>query len=251
MADTIFLVTIALTFLLAGFVKGVTGLGLPTVSLAVLTAVIGLHPAMALMLVPSFTTNVWQAALGGNFQAILRRLWPFLLTATIAIWLGAQALTRVHGSVLSALLGVLLVAYAVIGLRGLKIVIHRAWEVWTGPLFGAVNGVLTGLTGSFVFPGVLYLQAIGLPKDALVQAMGMLFTASTVGLAFALGGQQLLTAQLGVLSLGAVLPAVIGMVLGQRLRRKISEGSFRRIFLVALLLLGLYIAVKSFSVSPG
>ncbi|GGK43683.1 membrane protein [Deinococcus malanensis] len=245
MADTIFLLTVALTFLLAGLVKGVTGLGLPTLSLAVLTAVMGLQSAMALILVPSFMTNVWQAATGRNFSTILRRLWPFLLTATAGIWLGAQALTWAHASFLPALLGVLLVAYAVTGLRGLKIVIDRAWEGWTGPLFGTVNGVLTGLTGSFVFPGVLYLQAIGLPKDSLVQAMGMLFTSSTVGLALALGGQQLLTTRLGLLSLGAVLPAVIGMMLGQQLRRRIPESSFRRVFLVSLLLLGLYIMAMS------
>ena len=42
------------TFLLAGLVKGVIGLGLPTVSLAILTVALDLPSAMVLLLVPSF-----------------------------------------------------------------------------------------------------------------------------------------------------------------------------------------------------
>ena len=245
MTGPVVIATIALTFLLAGSVKGVVGLGLPTVSLALLTATIGLQPAMALLLVPSFVTNAWQAAVGGHGRAILLRIWPFLLTATAMIWVGAQALTRVDVSILSALLGVLLMTYAVLGLGRPQIAIPRAWEIWAGPVTGAVNGVLTGLTGSFVVPGVPYLQAIGLPRDLLVQAMGMLFTASTLGLALALGGQQLLTTELGLLSAAAVAPALLGMALGQLLRRRIPEASFRRCLLVALLALGGYIFATS------
>jgi len=63
-----------------------------------------------------------------------------------------------------------------------------------------VNGILTGMTGSFVIPGVMFLQAIGLPRDTLIQAMGMLFTASTLALAIALQGNRLLTVELGSLS---------------------------------------------------
>ena len=101
------------------------------------------------------------------------------------------------------------------------------------------------MTGSFVFPEVLYLQAIGLPRDALIQAMGMLFTASTVALAIALGGRNLITAELGVLSVAAILPAMLGMVLGRRLRVRLSEVAFRRVFFCALLALGLTIAARS------
>ena len=67
------LIAVALTFLLAGAVKGIIGMGLPTVSLALLTIVVGLPQAMALLLVPSFVTNVWQGLSGGHGRAILRR----------------------------------------------------------------------------------------------------------------------------------------------------------------------------------
>ena len=56
------------TFLFAGMVKGIIGLGLPTISLALLTIATSLPTSMALLLVPSLVTNVWQAAVGGKFR---------------------------------------------------------------------------------------------------------------------------------------------------------------------------------------
>lgn len=81
--DIATLLAVAATFLVAGAVKGVIGLGLPTVSLALLTVTIGLPQAMAVLLVPSFVTNLWQAASGGNGRVLLARLWPFLVAATV------------------------------------------------------------------------------------------------------------------------------------------------------------------------
>lgn len=245
MPDLLTLAVVAGTFLLAGTVKGIIGLGLPTVSLGLLTAALDLPTAMALLLVPSFVTNLWQAGTGGQGRTILRRTWPFLLTATVTVWLGAAALTRVDLWLLSALLGALLVSYAALSLSGVHMVIPSRREAWAGPLFGTANGILTGMTGSFVVPGVMYLQAIGLERDALVQAMGILFTASTLALALALQGNNLLTAQLGAVSAASVVPAIAGMVIGQRVRRTLSEARFRQVFFLAILALGAIIIAKA------
>ena len=127
-------VLIIIIFLVAGLVKGVIGLGLPTVSLALLTVAIDLPTAMALLLIPSFVTNIWQAFSGGNGKVILARIWPFLLMATITIWLGATALTRVNLSLLSILLGVLLIAYSATNLGGIQIMLKPRHETWVGLL---------------------------------------------------------------------------------------------------------------------
>jgi uncharacterized membrane protein YfcA len=244
------LTIICLTFVLAGLVKGIIGMGLPTVSLVVLTVAIDLPSAMALLLIPSLVTNIWQAMAGGNLTFIVARLWPFLVAATLSVWIGAIIFSRVDTSLMSALLGLLVVTYAISGLAGYKLRIEPHHDNNTGPLtgviFGTVNGVLTGMTGSFVMPGVMYLQAIGLSRDVLIQAMGLLFTVSTVALALALQRNQILNSQLGWLSLLAVIPAIVGMMAGQRLRRHLSESQFRSVFFVSLLALGVSVGVQSF-----
>lgn len=245
MPDPLTALAIFGTFLLAGAVKGVTGLGLPAVSLALLTVALDLPSAMVLLLAPSFVTNLWQALVGGNARAVVVRLWPFMLMATATVWIGAAALTRVNLFLLTALLGVLLFTYAMVSLAGLRIAIAPRHETWAGCLIGSANGVLAGMTGSFVFPGILFLQAIGLSREQLIQAMGMLFTTSTLALAVALQGGGFLTVELGLLSAAAVIPALIGMLGGQRIRQKLPEERFRQVFFVALLVLGAYIAVNA------
>jgi uncharacterized protein len=232
-------------FFIAGAVKGVIGLGLPMVSLALLTVALDLQTAMALLVVPSFVTNLWQSVVGGNAKVILDRLWPFLVTATVTVWIGVAALTRLNSSLLTALLGAQLVIYSLVSLRGIRLTIPIRHEGWAGPLVGSANGVLTGMTGSSVVPGVMFLQAIGLPRDVLIQAMGILFAASTLALAAALQQANFLTVDHFILSSGSVLPAIAGMIGGLWIRKGLSDQRFRTVFFIALLVLGVYIIANA------
>ncbi len=235
---------ITAAFLIAGFTKGVIGLGQQAVALAFLVATIGLTQAMALIIIPSLVTNIWQSFTGGHLAGILRRIWGFLLAAILAIFPGAALLSRADVALLSSLLGVLLVIYALLGLVPIRFKVRRDREPWIGPLAGGLNGLLTGMTGSFVVPGVMYLQAIGLPRDQFIQAMGLLFLASTMALAAALGQANLLTGELAAASALAVIPTLAGAYLGQIVRRRLSEEAFRRVFYASLLLLGIYIVLR-------
>jgi uncharacterized membrane protein YfcA len=241
MNDIVTMFAIGGTFLLAGTVKGIIGMGLPTISLALLTIATDLPTAMALLLVPSFFTNIWQALVGGNVVAIVRRIWPFLTMAAATVWVGVAVFARMQVSYLSALLGFLLITYSLISLGGFRLALSSHQETWAGPLVGAVNGVLTGMTGSFVVPGVMFLQSIGLSRDQLIQAMGALFTVSTLALAITLQRNNMLSAELGVVSGLGLFPAILGMMAGQWVRRRLSEVVFRRVFFISLFILGGYV----------
>ena len=74
-----FLLFIAAVFLLAGFVKGVVGLGLPTVSMDLLAVTMAPSQALAIVIVPAVVTNIWQTFVGPDLRDITRRLWPLLI----------------------------------------------------------------------------------------------------------------------------------------------------------------------------
>lgn len=236
--------TVLAVFLLAGFVKGVVGMGLPTVALGLLSAVTGLSGAMALLLAPSFATNVWQALSGPGTGPLCRRIAPMLIAAVLLTWVGMAVFVRVDAAWMSMLLGALILGYGAWGLASPRLPRVGRREPWLGPLAGAVNGLLTGMTGSFVVPGVFYLQALGLDRNAFVKAMAMLFTVSTLALGTALWGQGRMPADLGWLSVAACVPAFVGMAVGARVRHALSEQTFRRVFFVSLVLLGGYIVVR-------
>lgn len=232
------LATIFAVFLLAGLVKGIVGMGLPTVALGLLAAAFGLHAAMALILVPSLVTNLWQAIVGGHLRSVLWRTWSFLLFA-MALVFPAAALSRdwLNGAPLLVLGGVLL-AYGLSGLTGWRPRISPGKEPVLAATLGVLNGFLTGLTGSFVFPGVMFLQSLDWTRAHLIQAMGVLFSCSTLALAVSLFLLDRLELQTSFTSALATLPALGGMVAGQAIRQRLPDRVFRMLFFLGLCGLG-------------
>src|SRR4051812_17336683 len=87
---------IAAVFALAGFVKGVIGLGLPTVSIGLLAVAMPPAHALAIVIVPAIVTNIWQTFVGPYLRDIMRRLWPMLAGTLVGLWSGAGVMTRAH-----------------------------------------------------------------------------------------------------------------------------------------------------------
>jgi uncharacterized protein len=239
------LLFIGAVFLLAGLIKGVIGLGLPTVSMGLLAIVMPPLQAAAILVLPSFLTNVWQMVDGPLLPAMARRLWPMLLAACLGTWAGAGLMTGPYAHYGSALLGVALIAYALTGFRSKPITVAANREVWLGPLTGAITGLITAATGVFVVPSVPYLQALRLGKEEMIQALGLTFTVSTVALTINLAFAGALNFGAAQTTLVALIAAFAGMWAGQALRTRLSPEIFRRCFFVGLLLLGVYLAVDA------
>ncbi len=234
------------TFLLAGLVKGVIGLGLPSIAIGLLALVMSPAQAAAIMIFPTLVTNIWQMLVGPHLIALLRRLWLLLVGSAIGIWLGGGILTSANSRIAASGLGVALVVYAVVGLTNVRFSVPRHHEPWLSPLIGLATGLIAGGTGVFVIPAGPYFQAIGLNKDELVQTLGLSFTVSTVALALILWRDGVMVFGNAAGSMAAVLPALLGMAIGQRLRMRASPEMFRRCFFIGLLLLGLQQAIRNF-----
>ncbi len=238
-------ILVALIFLLAGLVKGVIGMGLPTISMGLLALVMPPADAAALLIVPSLVTNVWQMVVGSHLRGLLRRLWPMMLAIVLGTWVAAWlgfGLGAAAGPATIAL-GVALALYALVGLLAFKLRLPARGEGFWSPAIGAVTGAITAATGVFVIPAVPYLQALGLEKDELVQALGLSFTVTTIALAVGLAGGGAFGGTVALHSLLALAPAVLGMVAGQAILRRVSPATFRLCFFAGLLLLGLHLAI--------
>ncbi|MBO6782786.1 MAG: sulfite exporter TauE/SafE family protein [Alphaproteobacteria bacterium] len=232
-------------FFLGGLVKGTVGMGMKAITLGLLATVVSLPVAIALLIVPGLTANAWQVVGGGAPRQTLRRIWPLLAACCIGVWLGAEVLVVAETRLLTIGLGILLGAYAAYGLIAPHIPTPGRHEIWMSPTIGGLNGLAAGMTGSDVIPGVPYLQAMGLPREELVQAMGLLFLTASIAIAFAFQNKGLLDGELAVSSVVSAIPALSGYWFGAKIRRRIAEAQFRRVILVSLLILGSYIVVRN------
>ena len=233
---------IATAFLLAGFVKGALGLGLPTVAMGLLAVSMPPAQAIAIVIVPAVVTNIWQTFGGPYLRDIIRRLWPLLIGTAAGVWLNAGSLTGPYARYTAIALGLLLVLNAVIGLCKLSVSIEPQNEKWAGGVVGVITGMVSAATGVQVIPSVPFLQAIGLEKDELIQALGVFFTVATLALSFNLTSAGLLTAASALPGAIALACSFLGMFVGQAARSRLQPEAFRRWFQIGMIALGLYLA---------
>jgi uncharacterized protein len=241
--DTLILLTAV--FLVGGLVKGVIGTGLPTVVVALLAAFFDVKTAILLLMAPAIATNVWQAFSGGAFLRLVVRLAPFLAAIFCGVLFGFHVLTNAGDRFLIGMLGAILCLYAIASLLKFRLPEPGALELQASAAAGLVNGTITGMTGTFVMPAVLYLQVLGFDRRELMQAMGITFLFSIAVLSLLIGVQAKLSPGYGLLSVLAVLPALAGQRAGQAIRDRLDEDSFRRIFLVGLCGLGAWLLVRA------
>jgi uncharacterized membrane protein YfcA len=237
---------VGFAFVLAGFVKGVLGQGLPTVAVGVLSLIMSPGEAAALIVIPALITNIWQGWFGPSLGPLIRRLWPTLLASFlgtfVATWLGLGLLTPEAASLARKALGLALMIYGALGVSRIRLQVPASAEHWLGPTLGAANGAVSTATGVFMFPVIPYIQSLGLERDDLVQAQGISFTVSTFALTLVVLGNGTLNATNSVASLVAMLITFVGMFAGQYARKFIRPEIFRLLFFTAMLALGVHLA---------
>jgi len=237
-----FLAIIIVVFAFAGMIKGMIGLGLPAVSMGLLTIAMSPFQAASLLIVPSMVTNIWQLFAEGRVWAFIRRFWTLLVGIVVgSIWSFLPTLSESHGHSSEILLGCMLALYGLYGLCVKRLPHLAQHERWLSPIVGYIGGAVTVATGVVIIPVVPYLQSLHLKRDELVQALGLTFTVSTFCLAFFLHHNPIEGITLDYrLSAVALVAALLGMWLGKKIRYQLNEQRFRRLFFIELMALGLY-----------
>lgn len=238
------ILAIALVFLLAGFVKGVIGLGLPTIAMGLLGLWLAPAQAAVLLTVPGLVTNLVQMR-GPAFLPLLHRLRWMLVGVVAGTAAGFWLWGGLGGRWASIGLALALMAYAALGLATVRPVLSPPAARRLAFPTGAATGAITAATGVFMLPLAPWLQANQLPRDDMVQALGIALFVSALSLGVALWWTGGFTGGAGWGSVLALLPALGGQWLGARLRRVLPEAAFRQVFFLGILALGGHLLWRS------
>lgn len=229
---------VAVIFAFAGWIKGVIGLGLPTIATGLMGVFIAPVQAASIVVLPALVTNVWQMFAGPYFLPLMKRLWPMLASVIAGTVATAGVVAKSDVRLTVALLGTALMAYAAHALIGTRFTVAPRHERFVGVLAGLATGIISGTTGVFVVPTVPFLQSIDLGRDELVQSIGITAFTSAFALMLGLGVHGGLRTDVALPALVAVAAGLGGMWLGQILRAGLSVETFRRWVLIGLLGLG-------------
>jgi hypothetical protein len=234
---------------LGGIVKGALGMGFPIVATPLLTLVLGPETAVVGIVVPSLLMNVAQAWQGRRFlvasDPVVRLLAPTLVAIVLGTVVGAHLLVALPARAVAAVVGVSVMLYALVSLRGVALTVPARHIMAAGSVVGFASGVLGGATGFFGLPLIVLFGSLTLDKaklPALVSIVLLCGIAPQILSYLALG---LLTGELLALSTLALVPATAGFVLGTALRRRMSQSAFALAIRLALLAIGAGLAGRA------
>ena len=236
---------LALGLAAGGLTKGFAGSGLPTVSVASMALVIDVPTAVALMPIPLLVSNTRQAFRGGYMRGALGRFWPMLACLPFGTVAGVKVLTGIDPLVVTGLVGAIVVAFAILGQ------VRFGWRMTTRrdrllqPLVGLSAGLIGGISSIFAPPIIMHLISLRLPKDEFVGAVGLAYLVGIVPMILALAAFGRFGRTEALWGAAALIPVLAGMILGERLRGRVSETKFHRFILVLLLLSGLNLIRQS------
>jgi uncharacterized protein len=227
-------------FVLAGAVKGVTGMGLPTVAMSLLGLWMSPLQAAALLVVPSLATNVMQCR-GPHLRRLVARLWPGWLALALVTVAAPGFGGVVSMDAAKRGLGAILIAYGAWGLWRPELPDLSARSGWLSAVAGAATGLVTACTAVFVLPWVPYLQTLRLQRAELVQALGLSFTVATLALAVRVqaSAPPVWGSASGLVTLCLALSgALAGLKLGAVLRGRLAGPAFQRALFGVFIALG-------------
>ncbi len=228
----------AAALIMGGIVKGAIGVGLPIVTIAILSNFLPVPLVLALVTVPILLTNLWQAVRSGNLMEPLRRFWPMVVCLLVVLWFSAKLVVTLDPRVLFVLLG------SVVGLFAISSHFRVTWTVppeaekWAAPLAGTIGGFLGGISTIWGPPMMMYFIMLKLPKEAYIRAVGLVWFAGSLPLVVAYVSHGILTADNAPLSAIACIPSFVGMAVGQWLRGKVNQETFRKGLLLFLFVIG-------------
>ena len=225
-----FLVVLAAVLLVAGIVNGLAGFGFALVGTMALATVIEPSTAVVLMIIPILSANATLVSelSVAELRSCGRRFWPLVLAALVGTLLGMVVIDRLPGAPVRVGLGLITLAFvlsreSVVPMPSLGGGSIDREGSGVMVVVGGVSGLLFGATNVGV-QLVAYLRSIDLSHGLFVSVVAMVFlgiNALRVGAAAAFG----LYPSLAVvwLSVAAVVPSVLGVAAGRRLRQRVSS----------------------------
>ena len=222
-----------------GFIKGALGVGTPLLTVPMMAQVLPPQMAIAIMAVPVVVANLWQFAQAERSTAVVARFWPTLVAILIGTWIGVKILSEIDEKTLLVLVGVAVIAFALLQGSRLRLYLPDRLVKPAGVLFGGASGLIGGVSSFFGPMLITYLISIrGLAKNQFVSTISFLYVSAVIPWTITLYIYGILDQRLLVYSTFATLPVTLGLIVGQRLRGRISEAGFRNLIIVILVISG-------------
>lgn len=220
----------------AGLVHGMLGLGFPLVATPLISLLIGIKPAIVLVVPPTLVVIAVSMLSGSPLGPILRQWWRMPLWMFCGALVGTRLFIGFDPAPLT-----LVLALVILGYLGLDSIGRARWPILErhphafAMLFGFCGGIFDSSVNVSAPPLLIYFLSLGLAPGALVKALNLCFGTAKLGQF----GSLLATGQVPMATWLSTLPLCVigaGMSLaGARIRHRVDAATYRRWLKRALL----------------
>ena len=236
----------AFVFFVAGFVKGCIGMGLPLISLSLLTLYTSPRMAMTLIIIPALVTNFLQFYRSENKYENIKRYSPLLISLFLFTYFSSLFSFSLMEETLSLTLGVIILIFVLYQRFNTLPHIGKKNEIPVQVLFGGLIGLVAGITNVWAPTIGTLLLLKKVKKDHFISLTGLFIFVGSTALLFSYGLNNKFNNELVALSTGFLIPAALGFILGEKVRVYISEKIFYQILMVFLFIISINLIFKSF-----
>ena len=170
---------------------------------------------------------------------MVARFWPTFVAILAGTWIGVKILSVIDEQTLLILVGVAVIAFALFQGSRFRLHLPDALVKPAGIFFGGASGLIGGVSSFFGPMLIIYLISIrGLSKNQFVSSISFLYVSAVVPWTITLYLFGILDQRLLIFSTLATIPVTIGLLIGQRIRRFISDARFQYLIIGILMVSG-------------
>ena len=223
-----------------GFIKGALGVGTPLLTVPMMALVLPPQMAIAIMAIPVVVANLWQFAQADRSIGVIKRFWPTFIAILIGTWIGVNILATIDEQTLLVVVGIAVIAFAILQISHYRLHLPDSKVKPAGLFFGGASGLIGGVCSFFGPMLIVYLISIrNMNKDQFVSTISFLYVSAVIPWTINLYIYDILDHERLVFSTLATIPVTIGLLLGQRIRKWISDERFQYLIIGILIVSGL------------
>ena len=236
---------VSLAFFVAGVVKGVIGIGLPTTAITIMTFFVSPLMALGLNLIPMTVTNIWQFSKADNPRELIKNYKYFAISLVVFILITSFYANQIGDNVVRLIFAIAVLLFVSLQIFGFNFKMNpKRDSLWQSSL-GTLGGIFGGAASIWAVPVTMYLLMKNVKPKQFVDISGFLIMIGCLPVSIGYIATGVFQPNMFIYgALGSVI-GIVGFQIGEKLRNKVNAKTFKNLLLIFFSISAINMIIRS------
>ena len=236
---------VGFAYLIAGVVKGVIGIGLPTTAITIMTFFISPLMALGLNLIPMTVANMWQFSKADNPKKIINKYKYFASSLVICILITSFYAYELGDNLVRLIFSFAVLLFVGLQIFGFNFKMKANQDIFWQSGLGTLGGLIGGVASIWAVPVTMYLLMKNVKPKQFVDVSGFLITIGCIPVSFGYIATGVFQPTMFIYGALGSVTAIIGFQIGEKIRNKINAKTFKKLLLAFFSLAAIKMIIQS------